>query len=164
MMLHWSDSSSRRRQVGLRAPLYTARNFPLVRRRVTQAGRGIRRGLFELSNVLCVLSYRERVPQPPGSSSNAGNAQARLTRVPFSLVTFFWASKRKSPAAGLPPAVQSSIPNPAFPPAARTTPAHRASCVWIYSANSLGVPPMGSAPSKARRRGNACAASSLFTV
>jgi hypothetical protein len=25
--------------------------------------------------------------------------------VPFSLVTFFWASKRKSPAAGLPPAI-----------------------------------------------------------
>jgi len=45
---------------------------PLVSRRVTQAGRGIRRGLSERAVVPCVFSFCARVPQPPGSSSNTG--------------------------------------------------------------------------------------------
>src|SRR5258707_10099527 len=53
---------------------------PLVRRRVTQTGQGIRRGLSELAHLQRVHSFCERVPQPPGLSSNTGDAQARLTR------------------------------------------------------------------------------------
>ena len=47
------------------------------------------------SKPLRVFSFFERVTQTPNSSSNARDAQARLTRAAFSLATFFWPRKRK---------------------------------------------------------------------
>ena len=40
----------------------------------------------------------------PVARATQGTPKGRRSRVLFSLVTFFWASKRKLPAAGLPPA------------------------------------------------------------
>ena len=54
------------------------------------------------SHVLCGLLGR--VAQPPGLTSSTGYPEGARQGVPFSLVSFFWASKRKKLAAGQPPA------------------------------------------------------------
>ena len=82
-----------------------------VSRRVTQTDQGIRRGLSELSHVLCVFSFRERVPQPPGSSSNTGDAQARLTRGRLLFGYFILAAQDKVTSCRAAPG------DPEFPPA-----------------------------------------------
>jgi hypothetical protein len=50
--------------------------------------------------VVCEGEFRSH----PAWRAAQGSPKDRRAWVPFSLVTFFWASKRKSPAAGLPPA------------------------------------------------------------
>lgn len=50
-----------------------------------------------------IENVRELRSRPAGRATQ-GTPKGRRSRVPFSLVTFFWASKRKSPAAGLHPA------------------------------------------------------------
>ena len=60
---------------------------PLERCRATQAGADKGRALFE---------GEARVAQPPRLPSSAGNRRSRhRPRVAFSLLTFFWRSKRK---------------------------------------------------------------------
>ena len=51
-----------------------------MRRRVTQASSVVWSRTCLSSQSLCVFSFFERVPQTPNSSSNTGNAQARITR------------------------------------------------------------------------------------
>ena len=77
---------------------------PLVSRRVTQAGRGIRRGLSERAVVPCVFSFCARVPQPPGSSSNTGRPrQWRLTRGVFFFGDFLLDKQKKVTSTGAAP-------------------------------------------------------------
>jgi len=55
------------------------------------------------SQSLCVFSFFERVPQTPNSSSNTGDAQARLTRGVFFFGDFLLDKQKKDTSTGLPP-------------------------------------------------------------
>ncbi len=59
-----------------------------------------RTGCSVLNFVFEVPLFRRR----PAGRATQGTPQGRRNGVPFSLAPFFWASKRKIPAAGLPPA------------------------------------------------------------